>query len=80
MNTPKKQDPLTPEEMTEAADRFFPLLEIVSSRMPKGSTAEDTLKVMEACGKLAHQMRSEKLKKEHDERFGFVKTEETKED
>ena len=80
MRTPKKSSPLTPEEMTEAAEKFFPLLEIVSSRMPKDSSAEDTLKVMEACGKLAHQMRSEKLKKEHDERFGFVKTGEAEED
>ena len=45
--TPKKSDPLTHEELSEAADIFFPLFNEVHSRMPEGSTTEDTLKVME---------------------------------
>ena len=49
MTMPKKNDPLTLAEVTEASDVFFPLFNEVHSRMPKGSTTEDTLKVMESC-------------------------------
>ena len=48
MTMPKKYDPLTVEEVTEASDIFFPLFNIVNDRMPEGSTTEDTLKIMEA--------------------------------
>ena len=34
---PKKNDPLTVEEMTEAAEIFFPLFNEVNNRMPKGA-------------------------------------------
>jgi len=61
--------PLTPEEVTKAADKFFPLYEVVHSRMPEGSTTEDALKVMENVCKLAHKLR---LDKETDA-FGFLK-------
>ena len=47
-STPKKGDPLTHEEVADAADIFFPLFNEVHSRMPEGSTTEDTLKVMES--------------------------------
>lgn len=70
-NQPKKTDPLTPEEMTEAADQFFPLFDIIHSRMPSGSTAEDTLKVMEGCAKLGHKIRADKKQKKRN--FGFNK-------
>ena len=71
----KPTDPLTPEEMTEAADTFFPLFNIVHDRMPKDSTTEDCLKVMENVAKLAHKTRAEK--KQKDAPFGFNKEDET---
>ena len=73
MTTPKKSDPLTLEEVTDAANIFFPLFNEVHSRMPEGSTTEDTLKVMEAVAKLGHKQRGEKLLKEKELNFGFNK-------
>lgn len=61
--------PLTPEEVQKAAEQFFPLFEIVSSRMPEGSKTEDTLKVMETVCTLAQKLRLEEEKSE----FGFNK-------
>ncbi len=66
----KKSDPLTTEEVQEAADAFFPLFTIVQSQMPEGSSVEDALKVMENVAKLAHKNRSEKLLKNR-QNFGF---------
>ena len=68
----KKSDPLTHEEVA-AADIFFPLFNEVHSRMPEGSTTEDTLKVMESVAKLGHKSRAEKLLKEKSLAFGFNK-------
>jgi hypothetical protein len=73
---PKKNDPLTVEEMTEAADTFFPLFLIVDNRMPSGSTTEDTLKVMETVAKLGHKNRADKAAKEKAMKFGFNKDKE----
>tara|TARA_B100001559_G_scaffold308667_1_gene302077 strand:- start:448 stop:681 length:234 start_codon:yes stop_codon:yes gene_type:complete len=73
MTTPKKSDPLTLEEVTDAANIFFPLFNEVHTRMPEGATTEDTLKVMEAVAKLGHKNRSEKLLKEKELTFGFNK-------
>ena len=70
---PKKNDPLTTEEITEAADTFFPLFTIVTSRMPEGSSTEDALKVMETVAKLGHKLRADKKEAERKERFGFNK-------
>ncbi len=69
----KKTDPLSVEEITEAADTFFPLFTVIHSRMPKGSTTEDTLKVMESVAKLGHKNRADKEKKEKELKFGFNK-------
>ena len=73
MTTPKKSDPLTLEEVTDAANIFFPLFNEVHSRMPDGATTEDTLKVMEAVAKLGHKNRGDKLLKEKSLAFGFNK-------
>ncbi len=73
MTMPEKNAPLTAEEMSEAADYFFPLFEIVNSRMPKQSKIEDVLKVMENVAKLAQKSRSDKREKEIKEKFGFHK-------
>ena len=73
--TPKKSDPLTIDEVKDAADIFFPLFNEVHTRMPKGSTTEDTLKIMESVAKLGHKTRAEKLLKEKSISFGFNKKE-----
>ena len=73
MTTPKKNDPLTLDEVTEAANVFFPLFNEVHSRMPEGSTTEDTLKVMESVAKLGHKQRADKLLDEKSIAFGFNK-------
>ena len=74
MTTPKKNDPLTLDEVTEAAaDVFFPLFNEVHSRMPEGSTTEDTLRVMESVAKLGHKQRADKALKEKSLAFGFNK-------
>ena len=72
-STPKKGDPLTHEEVVEAADIFFPLFNDVHSRMPGGSTTEGTLKVMEALAKLGHKQRADRLLEEKSLAFGFNK-------
>mgnify|MGYP000850922447 CR=1 FL=1 len=71
MTIPKKSDPLNSEEMTEAAEIFFPLFNIVHSRMPEGATTEDCLKVMESVAKLGHKNRADRAAKEKDLNFGF---------
>ena len=74
---PKKNDPLTVEEMTKAAEIFFPLFNEVNNRMPKGASTEDALKVMESVAKLGHKLRSDKALSEKAIRFGFNKNPET---
>ena len=68
-----KMDPLSPEEVNEAADLFFETFNIIDSRMPKGSSVEDTIKIMEQVNKVASKLRSEKEKDERDMRLGFWK-------
>ena len=75
MTTPKKTDPLTLDEVKKAADTFFPLFNEVHSRMPAGSTTEDTLKIMESVAKLGHKTRQDKLLEEKSLAFGFNKKE-----
>ena len=72
---PNKNDPLTHEEVSEASDIFFPLFNEVHSRMPDGSTTEDTLRVMESVAKLGHKLRSDKALEEKSLKFGFNKEE-----
>ena len=69
---PGKNDPVTHEEMSEATLRFHELFSVVQEQYPD-ATVEDQLKIMESCAKLAHKDRGDKIKKEADERFGFVK-------
>jgi 3-methyladenine DNA glycosylase AlkC len=66
-----KMDPLSPKEVSEAADLFFEAYNIVDSRMPQGSSVEDTIKIMEQVNKIASKLRSEKEKEERDARLGF---------
>ena len=39
-------DPLTPEEVNDAAKEFFPLFDIVHRNMPENCKVEDTIKVI----------------------------------
>lgn len=68
----EKNAPLTVDEMSAAAEKFAELFDVVSNRMPD-ATVEDCLKIMESVAKLAHKTRAENLKKQADERFGFLK-------
>ena len=63
--------PLTTEEVTEAAEQFFPLFDIVRNQMPVESTIEDTLKVMETVCNLAQKLRVQK--ELENQPFGFNK-------
>ena len=72
MTTPKKNDPLTVEEMTEAADIFMPLYQVVAKQLPT-ATVEDVLKVMESVAKLGHKRRQDKRLEEQTLKFGFNK-------
>jgi hypothetical protein len=65
------KDPLSPEEVQAAADRFFPLFDIILRNMPEGSKTEDCIKVMESVCSLAHKMRLEE--EESFAPFGFNK-------
>jgi hypothetical protein len=75
---PKKNDPLTVEEMTAAADIFMPLYRVVADQLPK-ATVEDVLKVMESVAKLGHKRRADKLLDEKSLEFGFNKKEDADE-
>ena len=56
MNT----EPLTLEEVFEAADIFFPIYEYIKSRLPVDTKVEDVLKVAENVCTLAQKLRAEK--------------------
>lgn len=73
---PKKNDPLTIEEVTEAAETFMPLFHVVYSRMPEGSSVKDCLSVMESVAKLGHKLRADKADEEKKLKFGFNKSKE----
>ena len=63
--------PLTVEEVSEAADVFFPIYEYVKSRLPIETKVEDILKVAENICTLAHKLRAEK--EAEVQPFGFNK-------
>ena len=70
-----KMDPFTQEEIIEATDLFFKSFNVVNKAMPKGSSIEDTLKVVDCVIKTASKLRGTKEKDERDARLGFVKAE-----
>ena len=77
MTMPDKNAPLTSEEITEAADIFFPLFNIVDERMPERASTEDTLKVMDSVAKLAQKERVKKREEAAKLKFGFNKNNST---
>ena len=72
---PKKTDPLTKDEMQDAAKEFYELFSVVRAVMPDKTTVEDTLKIMENVAKLAQKKRADTREKELTEKFGFNKGE-----
>ena len=72
MSKPKPTDPLTLDEVKEASDIFFPLLQHIDQRLPMNATMEDKLRVMESVCSLAQKLR---MNKEEDSEgpFGFNK-------
>ena len=73
---PKKTDPLTPEEIIEAADMFMERYNIIKERMNGLAKPDDILKVMENVAKLGHKLRADKAEEKRLDRFGFVKNSE----
>ena len=63
--------PLTLEEVTEAADIFFPIYECVKKRMSDDAKVEDILKVAENVCTLAQKLRVQK--EAEAQPFGFNK-------
>ena len=49
--------PISMEELTDAADEFFPKYDFIRSRLPKGSTAADVIKVLELVSIQAYKKR-----------------------
>lgn len=76
MTMPKKNDPLTVEEMTSAGEHFVKLLKVVRDQCPD-ATIEDSLKIMESVAKYAHQLRAKEREEKVKEKFGFNKTTES---
>ena len=67
----KEYDPLTIEEVNEAAKEFFPMFDIVHRMMPENCEVEDTLKVMETVCQMAQKRRA--FDKDGVGPFGFKK-------
>ena len=53
-----KYDPLTDEEVNDAAKEFFPKFDIIHRQMPENCTVEDTIKVMETVCQMAQKRRA----------------------
>ena len=78
MTMPKKNDPLTVEEMTTAGSHFAELFAVVQKQNPNASV-EDALKIMESVAKYAHQLRAKEREEKVKEKFGFNKATEAEE-
>ena len=69
--------PLTIEEVSAAADIFFPIYEYVKGRLPADTKVEDILKVSENICTLAQKLRVQK--EMESQPFGFNKKNENAE-
>ena len=67
----KDYDPLTPEEVNDAAKEFFPLFDIVHRNMPENCTVEYTITVMETVCNMAQKRRN--FDRGEVDPFGFYK-------
>lgn len=73
MTTPKKTDPLTPQEVSTAAEIFFELFDIVLAQSPEGTSIEDAIKLSESIFGYAHKLRAIDLEENSSAPFGFNK-------
>ena len=75
MTKPKKNDPLTAEEVSVAAEIFFELFDIVLAQSPEGTSIEDAIKLSESIFAYAHKRRALDIKADAAVPFGFNKKE-----
>lgn len=73
MTLPKKTDPLTPEEVSKAAEIFFDLFDIVLAQSPEGTSVEDAIKLSESIFAYAHKLRAIDAQENSLAPFGFNK-------
>lgn len=73
MSKPKKTDPLTPAEVTKAAEIFFDLFKIVLDQSPEGTSIEDAIKLSESIFGYAHKLRAIEDEEDPTAPFGFNK-------
>jgi len=58
MTLPKKNDPLTPEEVSEATEDFFKLFYTVMAEAPSHASVADVIKLSDRVFAHAHQLRA----------------------
>jgi hypothetical protein len=73
MTQPKKTDPLTPEEVSAAAEDFFKLFYIVLAQAPSNASIEDAIKLSESIFAYAHKRRAIDAEENSLAPFGFNK-------
>ena len=66
--------PLTLEELTDAADEFFPKFDFIIGRLPEGTPVKDVLHVMDVVGEIGYKHREGREKI-----VGFIGPADTKE-
>jgi len=54
--------PLNMEELTDAADQFFPHFDFVMTRLPEGTSVKDILHVMDVVADIGYSNRDRKTK------------------
>ena len=73
MTAPKKTDPLTAQEVANAADIFFELFDEVLAKAPEGTSIEDAIKLSESIFAYAHKLRAIEALEDSSAPFGFNK-------
>ena len=73
MTAPKKTDPLTVDEVQEAAELFFELFNEVLKAAPPNTSIEDAIKLSESIFTYAHKLRAIDLEENSSAPFGFNK-------
>ena len=73
MTAPKKTDPLTAQEVANAADIFFELFDEVLAKAPEGTSIEDAIKLSESIFAYAHKLRAIDALENSSAPFGYNK-------
>lgn len=73
MTAPKKTDPLTVEEVANAANIFFELFHEVRKIAPPDTSIEDAIKLSESIFAYAHKLRAIEAQENSSAPFGFNK-------